>query len=176
MTKGFTLIELLVVVLIIGILSAIALPQYTKAVEKARATEAVTLLGDLLTAEQIYKMGNGTYTDDLTLLDLQLPGVTGTTKTTSTLTKNFQLTVSAPTNGTTLLAVAQRGTVSENKFTASTNTDSQYTINASIDANGNIRRWCETAVPTAVLAADKTSGASAICKSIANGNAGGMIK
>ena len=63
MKKAFTLIELLVVVLIIGILAAIALPQYEKAVEKSRAAEAAITLGSMKRAVDIWIMENGYPTD-----------------------------------------------------------------------------------------------------------------
>ncbi len=69
---AFTLIELLVVVLIIGILAAVALPQYTKAVARSRASEAFINGAALVQALQRYFMANGQYTTDLTLLDMQV--------------------------------------------------------------------------------------------------------
>ena len=58
---GFTLIELLVVVLIIGILSAIALPQYRLAVEKARAAQAIVNVRSLADSVERYWLANGEY-------------------------------------------------------------------------------------------------------------------
>lgn len=59
MKKGFTLIELLVVVLIIGILSSVALPQYTIAVEKSRLAEAMTTLNYMQKMIQVDYMETG---------------------------------------------------------------------------------------------------------------------
>ncbi len=58
---GFTLIELLVVVLIIGILAAIAVPQYFKVVEKGKAAEALTTLDSIRGANERYLANNGSY-------------------------------------------------------------------------------------------------------------------
>ena len=75
---GFTLIELLVVVLIIGILAAVALPQYQKAVEKSRATQAITMLKSIGQAQSAYRMANGTCAESFDELDVDIP-FTGTT-------------------------------------------------------------------------------------------------
>ena len=69
---GFTLIELLVVVLIIGILAAIALPQYQKAVWKSRTAEAKLLLSNMAKAQEVYRLSHGEYANDFANLDIEL--------------------------------------------------------------------------------------------------------
>lgn len=69
--KAFTLIELLVVVLIIGVLAAIAVPQYQVAVMKSRLATTISGVKTLAQAAETYYMANGQYpNDDATELDV----------------------------------------------------------------------------------------------------------
>ena len=58
---GFTLVELMIVVAIIGIIAAIASVGYRRWIGRARLTEAVTMLGEMSSKEQTYRMEFGTY-------------------------------------------------------------------------------------------------------------------
>ena len=112
--KGFTLIELLVVVLILGILAAMAMPQYFKAVERSRMTEAVTLLSNIASAQQRKYLQINAYAKDYRGLDVAPAGATGSvyytkgTVTSGVGGNGFGVTLSSTNAYTTGFATATR--------------------------------------------------------------------
>lgn len=67
--RGFTLIEITIVLLLIGILSSIAIYTYRMMIDKARMTQAKTVLGHLTKTEATYFSDHDRYTDNVVLLD-----------------------------------------------------------------------------------------------------------
>ena len=123
--NGFTLIELLVVVLIIGILAAIALPQYKKAVQRSKNAQLKAVIGTIEQAQKLYFMNNGKYAvnfDELSVdLPLSKPQISGTSATHYVNTtcgpavqgsdairrgKDFEVILNTTTNGATMGVMA----------------------------------------------------------------------
>ena len=105
---GFTLMELSVVVLMIGLLAAIALPQYVRAVEKSRYAETEELLQSLFNAQQRYYLTHNRYAEKFSDLDIEFPNIDGENETEQTLTtRHFEYSL-ADVNGANNLAKAKR--------------------------------------------------------------------
>ncbi len=73
--KGFTLMELMVVIVIIAILAAVAVPLYINYVNDAKRSEAKGAIGAIITAEQVYFQKNGSFSNDINTLNVDLSSV-----------------------------------------------------------------------------------------------------
>jgi type IV pilus assembly protein PilA len=87
--EGFTLIELLVVIIIIGILSAIALPSFLNQANKGKQSEAKQYSGSMNRAQQAYFLENGAFTTELNKLGMGIRSVT----------ENYTYTITGTTTG-----------------------------------------------------------------------------
>lgn len=92
-SKGFTLIELLMCVLIIAVLTAVAAPQYTKAVERSRATEAMNLIKSINDAVYAFAAGRSSGQCPTSFRQLSVSIPTENDNVSAISLKNFQYTL-----------------------------------------------------------------------------------
>lgn len=130
---GFTLLELLVVVIIVGILAAIAIPQFAKTMEKSRISEANSILGSIRTAEMAYYQEKNTYTGTSTDLMVDVPA-DASTQHYFIYTLTFNVNTPAQFTATATRRIAEPG--KNPAWTPPTTGGKGYTV--TIDQDGNL--------------------------------------
>jgi len=107
MKKGFTLLELVIVIIVIGILVAMALPQFTRMAERGRVAEAKAALDMIRKSEGIWYAENSTYTINMTAAGLarDIPEITNLATSTEW---SYIVTIGGIPAGTTFTATATR--------------------------------------------------------------------
>ena len=99
MNRGFTLIEMLIVTLIVAILTSIALPEYTRSIEKARATEAMDVVKALNDAVYAYTAEQNKCPNSFNKLLVTVPNFDASAASdTKWNTKYFEYSLNAATN------------------------------------------------------------------------------
>ncbi len=128
--KGFTLVELLVVIIIIGILAAIALPNFLNQSAKAKQTEAKQNIAMVNRVQTLYRIENSGFADSFN--KLAIGSIASTTGTATSI--NYEYDLTAATENSTLLATARDAALKaysggNNRYT---NSDSRSVITSVI--------------------------------------------
>jgi type IV pilus assembly protein PilA len=150
--EGFTLIELLVVIIIIGILSAIALPSFLSQAAKAKQTEAKTFVGAVNRGQQAFRMENTTFTTDIAALQISVPSTSEY--------YNYVISPSTSASTTTFTAIPING---------ETSTLRAYAGGVTILTSGQTAAVaCMTTTVSASAPTVNLSNSAATCSSAAN--------
>ena len=143
--KGFTLIELMIVVAIIGILAAIAIPNFLSYQARARQAEAKTNLGGLYVAEVAFFGDQGEF-GNFVQIGFTLGSVSNGTCQVCRYTYRIPASSSATVIGTAATATTITGTTTpntENGTVPSVNTGGTFTVTAAgnIDSDATVDQW-----------------------------------
>ncbi len=131
--QGFSLIELMIAVVIIGIITAVAIPNYRDYVTRSRVPEATASLGDLRVRMELFYQDNRTYPTGGCVV---APTAPSATQLQVPLGQNFDFTCGAPTATTYTVQAAGKGSMAGFAYTVDQFNGKSSTFTGTAAADG----------------------------------------